>query len=105
MARHDRDLAKEQFWRGVLQLRQQSNKTVGAFCTEHNLSAPSFYAWRRIIAERDRQASSGRPHSARTNDGPAFVPLTVIGPAPANPVLEVVTASAHIVRVPPNFDP
>jgi hypothetical protein len=32
---------------------------VRAFCRKHGLSEASFYAWRSVIARRDRLASSG----------------------------------------------
>jgi hypothetical protein len=82
---------KEQFWRDMLLLRQSSGQTIRAFCHAQRLSEPSFYAWRRIIAQRERQQ-------------PAFVPVRVT-PTPTTPIpLELVLASGRVVRVPPGFD-
>ena len=47
MARGDRDLGKEQFWRGILQEWEQSQKTVREFCVERGLVESRFYGWRR----------------------------------------------------------
>ena len=50
-----RDLGKERFWRRMLRLWRRSGCSVRDFCGEHDLSEPSFFAWRRTLAERDRQ--------------------------------------------------
>ena len=88
--RGERDRGKERFWRRVLRQWRDSGRSVRAFCAAHGLSEPSFYGWRRTLAERDREA-------------PAFVPVTV-APAPAAPALEVVLGPDRVVRVPPGFD-
>lgn len=93
MARqHDPQLSdKEQFWRDMLLLWQTSGQTIRAFCQAQRLSEPSFYAWRRFIAQRERQQ-------------PAFVPVRVT-PTPTTPIpLELVLANGRVVRVPPGFD-
>jgi transposase-like protein len=103
MARGDRDLGKEQFWRRVLRRWDGSKQTVREFCVEHGVSEPSFYSWRRIIAQRDQQ-SAARPISATpADDLPAFVPLTVTAPMPSQ-VLEVVVGPGRLIRVPTEFD-
>ena len=53
----ERDAGKEQFWRRMLGLWRQSRCSVRDFCVEHGVSEPSFYAWRRSIAQRDRHTS------------------------------------------------
>jgi len=63
-----RDLKREAFWRDVLARFAGSKLSVRGFCTLDGLSEPSFYAWRRVIRERDTQ----RPE-------PAFVPVVVSG--------------------------
>ena len=106
MARGDRDLGKEQFWREVLRRWRMSKRTLREFCTEQRLSEACFYAWRRIIGERDQKADRARPKSRpHTEEMPAFVPLRVTpAPAPTNSVLEVVLAPGRVIRVPPGFD-
>jgi transposase-like protein len=103
MARGDRGLGKEQFWRGILRQWDRRKQTVREFCAEHGVSEPSFYAWRRIIAQRDQQLAAPRVSTTPAEDLPTFVPLTVAPPLP-NPMLEVVVGSGRVVRVPPQFD-
>ena len=96
----------------MVQQWQRSGQTVRAFCAEHRLSEPSFYAWRRTIISRDR------PSPDDTHDHlPAFVPVRVtppprpitppprpITPPPTPGLLELVIAPCRVVRVPPGFD-
>jgi hypothetical protein len=113
--RGDRDRGKERFWQEMVGRWRRSGASVRAFCAEHGLSEPSFYAWRRTIAERDEQAgrkatrrTAGRANTSSHGDRhakglPAFVPLQVI-PAASPPALEVVVGAGHVVRVAPGFD-
>jgi hypothetical protein len=106
MARRDRerDPRKERFWRDMIRRWRRSGWTIRAFCAEHRLSEPSFYAWRRILAQRDQQATSAAAWTdGRYDDLPAFVPLGVT-PDSTPPVLEIIVDSGRVVRVPPGFD-
>ena len=65
-----RDRGKERFWRRLLRLWRRSGRTVRAFCTEHEVSEPSFFAWRRVLAERDQQRGQrAKPNSRASGDG------------------------------------
>jgi hypothetical protein len=108
--RSERDRDKERFWRRVLRQWRRSGLTIRAFCMEHGLAEPSFYAWRRIIAERDQQADRqanrdrrSRPSRRRCPAGAPvlFVPVRVAASAS---LLEVVLGSGRVVRVPAGFD-
>ena len=88
-----RDTRKEQQWRQWLHLWQQSGLSIRAFCERHNLSQPSFYAWRREIQRRDAAAHP-------------FVPVQVVAdeqPSPAS-TFEIVLPGGPTLRVPPRFD-
>jgi transposase-like protein len=88
-----RDSRKEQQWRRWIHLWQKSGLSVRDFCTRHDLTQPSFYAWRREIQHRDAATVS-------------FVPIQVVPdeqPAPTSR-FEVVLAGGRTLRVPPNFD-
>jgi hypothetical protein len=106
-----RNSDKERSWRRLIQQWRRSEQTIRDFCVEHEVSEPSFFAWRRTIAERDRQR--GRPGSnaggdgEKTQDPPAFVPLRVVSTVstPAGTPFEVVLRDGCIVRVPAGFDP
>lgn len=98
-----RSLSKEQFWRRLVRQWQRSGLSVRAFCAQHDLAEPTFYAWRRSLAQRD---------AAATTNGPAFLPVHVRAePTPASATgldatapLEVVLASGRRLRVGVGFD-
>src|SRR2546427_656930 len=108
---------KERLWRRRLRQWRRSGLTVRDFCAAEDVSEPSFYAWRRTIGERDRQAvrsvdaagalagkgsGSARPVNGRA---PVFVPLRVLPTAAAAEVMfEVVLGRGRVVRVPAGFD-
>ena len=106
MANHQRDPRKERFWRRMLRQWRRSGLTIREFCSQHQLSEPSFYAWRSAIAQRDqeRAASPAEPTATHVwaEAGPLFVPLCL--PASAA-VLELVLPDGLVLRVPSGFDP
>lgn len=69
MANRNGDTGREAAWRQLLAKHGQSGLSVRAFCRREKLSEPSFYAWRRTIAERNE---TSRRSSKRL---PAFVPV------------------------------
>ena len=73
MAKRQRDLDKERFWREVLARQASSGLSGRAFCRQEQLAESAFYAWRRTIALRDG-VTNRRP--------PAFVPVVVSDRAP-----------------------
>jgi|SRR5579862_2649991 hypothetical protein len=88
-----RDERKEQQWRRWLGEWRSSGLSVRAFCARHGLTEPTFYAWRRVLAQR--------PAARR-----AFVPVEVVADQPtalASP-LEVVLGDGRRLRVAPGFD-
>ena len=67
-------------------------QTVRDFCSRFQVSEASFYAWRRILAERERAAT-------------AFVPVRVVSDAaPPTQRIEVVLGNGRMLRVSPGFD-
>jgi hypothetical protein len=100
--RGDRDPAKERFWRRILQRWRRSQLSIRAFCARHQLSEPSFYSWRSIIAKRDHESEPNpapltprRPTRAQAAP-PPFVPVRVV-PAPA--AIEVVLGNGRVLRL------
>lgn len=84
MAKQQRDLGKEVHWRGVLEQFSASGLSVRAFCRREQRSEANFYAWRRILAERDNQLGelAGMSSAQVTTPPPAphaaaFVPVHV----------------------------
>jgi hypothetical protein len=91
-----RDAGKERFWRGLFQQRLGSKLSVREFCLEQGVSEASFYAWRRILKQRDRE-------------GVRLVPVQVIAEekrvgASAATGLELVLGNGRLLRIPPGFD-
>lgn len=87
-----RDVRKEQQWRSRLRQWRSSGLTVREFCEERGLSEPSFYAWRRVLAERDAASA-------------VFVPVEVASEAPAGGAsLELVVGVGRVVRIAAGFD-
>src|SRR5262245_42464424 len=104
--RKQRDRGKERFWRHTIRQWRRSGLSVRAFCVEHELTEPLFYAWRRAIAERDQeraQVAALRPVRRKGRDeAPTFVPLRVMDTLAAP--LEVVLPRGRSVRVSRGFD-
>jgi len=109
----NRNPGKERFWRRMVREWRRSGLCVRAFCARHGLSEPSFYAWRRIVAERDQESAQVRAKPERDgvcraapagDDAPVFVPLRVIDVA-TQVALEVVLERGRAVRVLRGFDP
>jgi hypothetical protein len=53
MAARTFDPQRDRFWREVFARYRASGLSVRAFCVQAGLSEPSFYAWRRTLAQRD----------------------------------------------------
>jgi hypothetical protein len=78
MARNFRDPKPEQFWRRHRSRQPASGLTIREYCRKHVLGEPSFYAWRRIIGERD--LASHPTHDATPSPEPAFLPVAFSNP-------------------------
>ena len=119
-----RSVAKEQLWRRHVGRQAKSKQSVRDYCAAADISEPSFYAWRRELAQRDAAAGSppaqdqradlpaprayrpaprtGRrgPRAVRPSTGlrPRFLPVTISPPSGHS--IEAVLASGLILRVP-----
>ena len=60
----ERDEAKERFWRQVVEGYDPKQATIRQWCAKHHVSEPSFYAWRRELARRDRRTSRSQAKCA-----------------------------------------
>ena len=102
--------------------------TIRDYCRQHALRETSFYAWRRIIRERDRSAppavpavpavpASGEPRSpakpaaARPANPPvrkpAFLPVTIVDTTALglnDSAIDIHLASGHRVCLRPDCD-
>ncbi|HEX3146585.1 MAG TPA: hypothetical protein VHR66_00690 [Gemmataceae bacterium] len=98
MARHQRDLKREQIWRRHFERQRASGLTVRAYCCDHDLHESAFYFWRRVVTERDGAASKA--------NAPAFVPITVVeAPAARNDSpIDIHLAGGRRIRIRPGCD-
>ena len=96
------DREKDAKWRQVIIAFSSSGLSVRDFCRQNGIGEPSFYSWRRMLAQRDGQVESSlvaeRPSSvggqlsAVSNSQAALVPVTVVhGPVggDAGPALKI----------------
>jgi transposase-like protein len=95
---NQRSGGKERFWRTMVRQWRRSGQTARAFCVAHDLSEPSFYAWRRTLAQRDAEAVH-------------FVPVKVVperasasAADQASVGLELVLDGRRVLRIGPGFD-
>lgn len=93
-----RDPRKERFWRQVIKRWLQSGSSARAFCLQNNLSEPSFYAWRRILAGRDSQPMAFAEVHVRADEAEHAVPQ------PDTAALELVLANRRVLRIGVGFD-
>lgn len=88
-----RDLAKEEFWRGVVARHAASGLSVRLFCRQERLTESAFYAWRRTLSEREAMR-------ATTDAPPAFVPAVVINERSAEQAIILELRSGNVLRWP-----
>ena len=102
MANHQRNPAKEQFWRQALARQRASGLSIRAFCERDGLSEASYYQWRRELTRRDR------PRHQAPRPRRAFVPVRIIPDADTRPtrgMIEIVLAGGRRIRVGEGFAP
>jgi hypothetical protein len=105
-----RDPAKERRWRRMVRRWEKSGLSVREFCDWQALSEASFYAWRRELAVRDREAPSRRenPVNDLTSNFPQFLPVQVVAESALDSgvgrCLEVQLPTGVRLQVPPGFD-
>ena len=87
-----RDRHKEQHWRRLLRDWQRSGLSVAAFCRRAGVADNRFYAWRRILGERDAEQATFIPVRLLTESGSP------------DGSLEVLLTKGRRLRVPPGFD-
>jgi hypothetical protein len=109
MARGQRDRAKERYWRRHVAAWRRSGQSVRVYCAAEGLSEPSFYGWRRVLAERARRGGSKAGHGDTTTQMALrdavspFLPVRVVEDALPAAALEVVLRGGRVVRVAAGF--
>ena len=90
---------KQLYWQDVVNRQADSGLSVRQFCTQEQVSEPSFYVWRRKLGggesgERRPGTSSRRGGDSR--NGREFIPLKLLD---ASDVLEVIHPLGYRIRV------
>ena len=62
-----RDLAKEQYWRGVIHEWRSSDRNVADFCRRHGYTYSQFQKWQRIIRQRNAEMTIAQRKSVTSN--------------------------------------
>jgi transposase len=93
-----RHSSKERFWRRMVRGWRNSGLSVRDFCAEKGLTEPSFYSWRRTIAQRDAEAVRFVPVRVVPEEQPAAMDHGV------RSGLELVLRAGRLLRVGPGFD-
>ena len=88
-----RDVAKEQYWRELVERQAASGQSVRTFCAQEALDENAFYSWRRTIRRRDAPAKPNKTP-------PAFVPAVLSGPAAGESWLVIELSGGRALRVP-----
>ena len=88
-----RDIAKEQYWRELVERQAASGQSVRAFCSHESLDENAFYSWRRTIRQRDAPAKPSQTP-------PPFVPAVLSGSAAGESWLVIELACGRSLRVP-----
>ena len=75
------DPSRRELWLARMRRYSQCDLTVAQFCRHERVSVPSFYQWRKKLADA---TESSQTAAAK------FVPVRVIGPVPsATPILRL----------------
>jgi len=103
MARSQRSQAKEQHWRRHVAAWRRSGQTVRAYCQAAGLSEPSFYGWRRVLAERQRRAGPGQENLDCQPSAPVFVPVRLIDEPKEPGAVDLVLRGGRVLRLTAGF--
>jgi transposase len=90
--------SKEQWWGRQVRQWRSSGLSVRAFCAAQGLSEPSFYAWRRTLAQREATAVPLVPLTVKPE------PQLVTAHVPSVAALELVLDAGRCLRIGPGFD-
>jgi len=95
---NQRRSSKERFWRRMVRQWRRSGLSIRDFCAQEQLSEPSFYGWRRAIAQRDAEATRFLPVRVVANEKP------VTPQDGSSSGLELVLGAGRVLRIGPGFD-
>lgn len=91
-------LSRRQVWRTRLRRYRQSDLTVAEFCRREGVSVPSFYQWKKKLAD-----DNSPPLAAAEVVDPKFVPL-VVNDSATHPAVTLRLPGGACIDVAPGFD-
>jgi hypothetical protein len=105
MAKRPRDLDKRQRWQQHFLDQPASGLSIRAYCRQHQLSEPSFYAWRRTFSPCAPTSPLVTPTPAKNTSSPipAFLPVRVMDETAPPSTCEIVLRGGRSIRVRPGF--
>lgn len=83
-SRAARSAAKEQYWCEVIGGWRRIGGSVRQWCLQRQISEPSFYSWRRVLAAQDAGAvdpERGDKVACRNVSSSAMLPVEIVSPA------------------------
>jgi transposase-like protein len=66
--------AKVQQWTDRLERYRRSGQSVAEFCLKEGVSAPSFYQWKKKLAEERKADQAGRPVASKAGQPAELAP-------------------------------
>ena len=90
--------ATRQLWLDRLTRFADSGLTPAQFCAIEAVSLPSFYSWKRRLAD---QLSPTTSHDHAPQPTPRLLPVRL---QPLNPTVELVLPTGAVLRLPPGCD-
>lgn len=94
---------RESHWRSLVQRQIESGLSIAAFCRQESLSAPSFYAWKRKLKERDFPPVENGPEGGAAHSRGQLVPVRIESSVPVASVRIFLPQGAWI-DTPSNID-
>jgi len=109
MARRRDGAGRTDFWRAVLLKQQGSGLSIRGFCRRESISEPSFYWWRRELAQGNRafgrhgQSALAKTGSSAKKRSPSarFVNVSLLTGAG---MIELELSDGRRLRIPPGCD-
>ena len=96
---------KAAYWREMLAAQAESGRSIRQFCLQQGVSQPSFYAWRRRLAEARGGGRESRTSGRRAQASPKggdFISLRLVDTASS---LEVIHPRGCRIRITGDVDP
>ena len=73
-----RSTEKEELWRLLMEQQRRCGVSIRAFCQQHAVAEPSFYAWRKELLKRDADKAAKGHRDLR------LIPVEVVSPTNEN---------------------